>query len=59
MIPIELKELASNLKNRDYEVNGAYKVDKQEAEKIVKAIEKLNNIDLIDRFMVLRLINNL
>lgn len=40
-IPIELRELLHNLKDRDWDVNSTYKMDKNEAKKIIEAIEKL------------------
>lgn len=36
---IELLELKHNLKDRDFDVNGLYKIDENEANKIVEAIE--------------------
>lgn len=36
---IELKELLHNLKDRDWEVNFTYKVDENEAKKLINALE--------------------
>lgn len=41
-MPIELKELLHNLKDRDWDVNPIYKIDENEAKKIISAIEKVN-----------------
>lgn len=40
-IPLELREFLHNLKDRDWDVNPAYKIDENEANKLIKAIEKL------------------
>lgn len=42
-MPIELKELLHNLRDRDWNVNPVYKMDENEAEKIIKALEELEN----------------
>lgn len=42
MIPIGLIEFMHNLKDHDYDVNGTYKVDEQEANKLILAISLLN-----------------
>ena len=54
MIPLELLELAHNLQDRDYDINGKYNIDKAEADKIVKAIETVKGVymkiyDLIEK----------
>lgn len=41
MIPLELIKLLHNLKDRDFNVNGPYKIDENEASKIIEAIEIL------------------
>lgn len=40
---IRLKELLHNLKDRDWDVNPIYKIDENEAKKIIKAIEKVES----------------
>ena len=42
-MPIELKELLHNLRDRDWNVNQVYRMDENEAEKIIKALEELEN----------------
>lgn len=39
MIPLELIKLMHNLKDRDFDVNGPYKVDENEAQRLIEAIE--------------------
>jgi len=39
MIPLELIKLLHNLKDRDFDVNGPYKIDENEAQRIIEAIE--------------------
>ena len=41
MIPIEILELKHNLEDRDWDYCSTYKMDKNEAEKIIKAIDGL------------------
>lgn len=41
MIPLELIEFLHNLKDRDFDICGSYKIDKTEADKLIKAIERL------------------
>lgn len=41
MIPLELIEFLHNLKDRDYDLCGSLKIDKAEADKLIKAIESL------------------
>ena len=41
MIPIELLELKHNLEDRDWDYCSTYKMDKNEAEKIIKALEEM------------------
>lgn len=36
---IELKELLHNLKDRDWDVNPTYKIDENEAKKLINALE--------------------
>lgn len=43
MIPLELKEVICNLRNYDFDIHGSYKMDKKEAEKIIKAIEEMES----------------
>jgi hypothetical protein len=40
-MPVELKELLHNLKDRDWDANPVYKIDENEANKYIKAIEEL------------------
>ncbi len=42
-MPIELKELLHNLKDRDWNVNPIYRIDENEGKKLIKAIEELTN----------------
>jgi hypothetical protein len=49
MLPIELKELLHNLKVHDFDVCGQYKVDENEARKIIKALEQQPCEDAISR----------
>lgn len=41
MIPLELIKLLHNLKDRDFDVNGPLKIDQNEAERLIEAIELL------------------
>lgn len=43
MIPIELIKLHHNLKDRDFDVNGPLKIDENEAERLIEAIEIMTN----------------
>lgn len=43
MIPLELIKLLHNLKDRDFKVCGTYKIDENEANKIIEALEILKN----------------
>ena len=44
MLPLELKEFMHNIKDHDYDICGQYKVDKSEADKIIKQLERLDKI---------------
>lgn len=44
MLPLELKEFMHNIKNHDYDICGQYKVDKNEADKVIKQLERLDKI---------------
>ena len=44
MLPLELKEFLHNIKDHDYDVCGQYKVDKNEADKVIKQLERLDKI---------------
>lgn len=39
-MPLELKELLHNLKDRNWDVNPVYQIDENEARKIIKALEQ-------------------
>lgn len=41
LIPIELKELEHNIKDRDFDVNGEIKLDEQAAMKVLKGIDEV------------------
>lgn len=45
MIPIALKEYKHNLKDHEYQLNGQYKTDENEAMKVVSAIETLEMLE--------------
>lgn len=40
-MPVELKELLHNLKDRNWEIHPKYDIDENEARKYIKAIEEL------------------
>lgn len=40
---LELIKLLHNLKDRDFDVNGPYKIDENEAQRIIEAIEIMAN----------------
>lgn len=40
-MPIELKEVYVNLKNHEFDLLGDYKIDENEAKKLMKAIEEV------------------
>ena len=40
---LALKELLHNLKDRDWDVNPIYKIDENEAKKIIEALEELKS----------------
>lgn len=40
-MPLELKELLHNLKDRNWDVNPVYQIDENEGQKIIKALEEL------------------
>lgn len=40
---LALRELLHNLKDRDWDVNPTYKIDENEAKKIIKAIEEVES----------------
>lgn len=44
MLPLELKEFMHNIKDHDYDICGQYKVDKSEADKVIKQLERLDKI---------------
>lgn len=44
MLPIELKEFLHNIKDHDFDMCGQYKIDKNEADKVIKQLERLDNI---------------
>lgn len=44
MLPLELKEFLHNIKDHDYDICGQYKIDKNEADKVIKQLERLDNI---------------
>lgn len=44
MLPIELKEFLHNLKDHDFDMCGQYKVDENEADKVIKQLERLDKI---------------
>ena len=44
-IPIELQEFYVNIKNWDFEVEPKYKIDNNEAQKVIKAIERMKEIE--------------
>lgn len=44
MLPIELKEFLHNLKDHDFDMCGQYKVDENEANKIVKQLDRLDSM---------------
>ena len=39
---LALKELLHNLKDRDWDVNPTYKIDENEAKKIIEALEEID-----------------
>lgn len=39
---LALKELLHNLKDRDWDINPVYKIDENEGEKLIEAIEAVN-----------------
>ena len=43
-MPIELKELLHNLKDRDWSANPIYKIDENEGKKLIRALEELCDI---------------
>lgn len=42
-MPLELKELLHNLKDRAWDVNPVYQIDENEAKKIIEALERLES----------------
>lgn len=44
-MPIELREFYVNIKNWNFDVEPKYKVDENEAQKIIKAIERMKEIE--------------
>lgn len=44
MLPIELKEFLHNIKDHDFDMCGQYKVDENEANKIVKQLDRLDSM---------------
>lgn len=44
MLVIELKELLHNLKDRDWDVNPTYKIDVNEAKKLIPSLERINRL---------------
>ena len=44
MLSLELKEFLHNIKDHDYDICGQYKVDKNEADKVIKQLERLDKI---------------
>lgn len=40
-LPIELREFAHNIKDHDYDSCGQYKIDENEARKLIKALEEV------------------
>lgn len=44
MLAIELKELLHNLKDRDWDINPVYKMDENEADKVIKQLERLDKL---------------
>lgn len=42
-MPIELRELLHNLKDRSWDVNPVYQIDENEGRKIIKALERLES----------------
>jgi hypothetical protein len=43
-MPLELKELLHNLKDRSWDVNPVYQIDENEAEKVIKQLDMLDSM---------------
>lgn len=58
-MPVELMGLLHNLKEHDFEVSGNYKIDENEAKRIITAIEVMQQIEMVDKAQLMRMIEDL